>query len=79
MRRSRTLLLDLLALAALVLALLAGSRGAVGAPDLDQLVELEGVATNVEESGDLLRFQVGVPTRSIALLRPRSARRRGLR
>ncbi len=73
MRRSRTLLLDLLALAALVLALLAGSRGAVGAPDLDQLVELEGVATNVVESGDLLRFQVGVPTRSIALRAATSA------
>lgn len=69
----RSLLLDLLTGAALLIALFTGARTRVVVPQLEQLERVEGTPVAFEEVGELLRFRLGAPARSIAVRAPMSA------
>ena len=63
----RSLLFDLLAAAATLLAAMLGARAGLELPALDELQQLEGQPNAVEDQAALLRFSMGSPARRVVL------------
>jgi hypothetical protein len=63
----RSLLFDLLAAVAALLAAILGARAGLEVPALEELPQIEGQPHAVEEQAALLRFSMGSPARSVVL------------